>query len=72
MSNSKGGMLVFGVQFLWEVIGSNFSTSESAMTPKLLHRGFFMFIKAKRIFSKNISYSNIFKALDIFLGIDFQ
>ena len=39
MSKSKG-MLVFGVQFLWEVIGSNFSTSESAMTPKLLHRGF--------------------------------
>ena len=37
MSLSKG-MLFFGVQFLWEVIGSNFSTSESAMTPKLLHR----------------------------------
>ena len=53
MSNSKGGMLVFGVQFLWEVIGSNFSTSESAMTPEMLHRGFFMFIKALRIFSIN-------------------
>ena len=32
----REGMLVFVVQFLWEVIGSNFSTSESTMTPKLL------------------------------------
>ena len=39
--SKREGMYVFGVQFLWEVIGSNFSTSESAMTPKLPERRFF-------------------------------
>ena len=43
MWNSKR-VLVFGDQFPWEIIGTNFSTSEIVIIPKLLYGWFFILI----------------------------